>query len=362
MMKRKMKPLRRLNFRFFSLLILSFCLGCSQLGGTGGSGSPVGPGNNNLPLTWKSMALVAGTANAGAVDGTGDSALFANVSGVVSDSAGNAYVADSDSHAIRKVSTAGAVTTFAGSLGTSGNADGPGTTARLYLPKKIAIDSNGNFYVTESSGSLRKITPEGIVSTLTTSPTFTTPLGIAVDKTGTIFVADATSRLVSKINPNGLAVTLLAGGGGSGGTDGTGAAASLGVIKSMTFDPSGNLIVADWTYNTIRKITMEGVVTTLAGNPGVSGSANGTGSSATFNFPEDIICDAGGNFFVADLGNYLIRKVTADGVVTTTAGISGLSGSLLGDLPGKLVYPRSLAIKSNGELLIGDDYKILRLY
>jgi len=201
------------------------------------------------------------------------------------DGSGNVYVGDEVNHKIRKITSAGVVTTLAGS-GSSGSADGTGTLA-----------------------------------------SFNNPYGVAVDLSGNVYVADKGNFLIRKITSGGV-VTTLAGSGSSGSANGTGTAASFNYPFGVAVDGSGNVYVGDYENHLIRKITSAGEVTTLAGS-GSSGSANGTGTAASFSSPYDVAVDGSGNVYVADYYNHLIRKITSDGVVTTLAG-SGSSGSANG--------------------------------
>ena len=140
-------------------------------------------------------------------------------------------------------------------------------------------------------------------------------------------------------------LSLLAGSaGGSGNTDGTGAAASFNRPYGVATDSSGNVYVADTNNHTIRKITPAGVVTTVAGSAGVRGSADGTGAAASFNNPYGVATDSSGNVYVADTSNHTIRKITPAGVVTTLAGSAGVIGFVPGDLPGVLNSPYGVAL------------------
>ncbi|HIF27927.1 MAG TPA: hypothetical protein EYQ40_05270, partial [Candidatus Marinimicrobia bacterium] len=232
------------------------------------------------------------------------------------------------------------VTTLAGS-GSQGSANGTGTAAAFYLPTDVALDGSGNVYVGDQYNHLiRKITSGGVVSTLAgsgsqgstngtgTAASFYKPSGVAVDGSGNVYVADKDNHLIRKITSGGV-VTTLAGSGSVGSANGTGTAASFNYPSGVAVDGSGNVYVGDWGNHLIRKITSAGVVSTFAGS-GSAGSANGTGTAATFNHPYGVAVDGSGNVYVADyLGNHLIRKITSAGVVTTLAG-SGSSGSANG--------------------------------
>ncbi len=278
----------------------------------------------------------------GFADGTGSAALFNSPTSMVKDAAGNFYVADRDNHRIRKITAAGVVSTFAGS-GTAGFTNGTGAAASFNQPYALAIDANDNLYVGDRLNySIRKITPAGVVTTIAgngvsgmvdatgTAARFGEPIGIAVDAAGNIFVGDYFNNRIRKITAAGVVTTFA--GSNPGMVDGTGTAAAFNNPFGLAFDAAGNLYVSDSHNFAIRKITPAGVVTTLAGN-GNAGSANGTGSAATFSRPIGITVDANGNVYECDLDNHTIRKITPAGVVTTLAGTTGVVGSTDGTAP-----------------------------
>jgi serine/threonine-protein kinase len=241
------------------------------------------------------------------------------------------------------------VSTFAGS-GVAGSADGSGTSASFNLPNRVAFDAAGNLYVTDVQTSLlRKISTKGEVTTLSKGA-FYLPWGLAVDTKGNIYVADFWN--IYKISPTGLATTF-AGSGQLGYADGKGTAASFKNPRGMAFDRSGNLYVSDEENNRIRKISPDGVVTTLAGN-GVRGYADGTGAAAQFNLPDGIAVDAAGNLYVADTENHMIRKISPAGVVTTFAG-SGVQGAADGQgAAASFRDPAGVALDAFGNLYVAD--------
>ena len=265
-------------------------------------------------------AGLAGTS--GSADGSGSSAHFNTPIGVAADTNGNVYVADSYNHTIRKITAARAVTTLAGSAGKTGTADGTGSAARFYRPFAVAVDSSGVVYVADTlNHTIRKITPARVVTTLagvagtsgsadgqSNAATFSYPEGIAVDASGVIYVADAGNNTVRRITPDGAVTTLAGTAGTAGSTDGMGGAAQFRLPTSVAVDSEGNVLVADFANQTIRKITPAGLVTTLGGTPGETGTANGSGSAARFYNPEGLAVDREGSLYVADTYNHAIRK------------------------------------------------------
>ncbi len=312
----------------------------------------------------RGVSTFAGSGVAISTDGTGTAAAFNNPQGVAVDAAGNVYVADVQSSKIRKITPAGVVTTFAGS-GSVGAANGTGTAASFKNPSNLTADATGNVYVADFGNNLiRKITSAGVVTTFAgsgaagsangtgTAASFNGPSAVAVDAAGNVYVVDRVNNLIRKITSAGV-VSTFAGSGAQGSADGTGVAATFKGPSAIAIDASGNLYVTDSGNNLIRKITSAGVVTTFAGS-GAVGSANGTGTAASFNFPIGICLDAAGNVYVADTFNSKIRKITSAGVVTTLAGID-TTGSTNGSVTvAKFNLPYGIAVDTEGNVYVGD--------
>ena len=305
-----------------------------------------------------------------AADGNGAAARFRFPQGVAVDSNGNVHVADSGNSTIRKITSAGVVTTFAGTAGQQGSADGTGAAARFKSPSGIAIDSSGNAYVADNSGStIRKISPAGAVTTLagTAGVTgsadgigalarFNLLQGVTVDSNNNVYVADSENATIRKVTTAAVVTTFAGTAGSRGSADGVGAAARFDVPLSVAVDPSGNFYLADVGNHTIRKITSAGVVTTFAGTAGIAGSADGTGAAARFDYPVGVTVDSSGNIYVADWGNATIRKITSAGVVTTLAGTAGKRGFADGNgVDSKFGYPWGVAIDSSNNALYVTD-------
>jgi sugar lactone lactonase YvrE len=315
------------------------------------------------------VTTLAGTPGVpGSTDATGTVARFRTPSGLAVDSSGNVYVADSGNFTVRKITSAGVVTTLAGGVALHGSADGTGTAARFYAPEGVAVDSGGNVYVTDAGNdTIRKVTSGGTVTTVAggvllagfadgtgSGARFTSPFGITIDGSGNLYVADTGNSTVRKVTPSAV-VTTLAGTPGGGFADGTGSAARFYSPTGIAVDASGNVFVADEANDTIRKITPSGTVTTIAGTAGLDGSADGTGAAAQFNYPIGIAVDGSDNLYVADFANDTIRKITSSGVVSTIAGVAGTPGSTNGTGSGALFsQPVGITVDGNGNLYVAE--------
>jgi sugar lactone lactonase YvrE len=316
------------------------------------------------------VSTLAGTAgNSGSANGTGPAAQFNLPSSVSVDEEGNVYVCDYGDSIIRKVTAGGVVTTLAGTPNRTGSADGIGPAAEFYFPVEVAVDSSGNVFVTNrGDNTVRKISPTGSVGTVAGFPgqlgsvdgggphaRFNVPNGVAVDAYGDVFVTDTFNSTIREI-PVGSPVTCLAGQTGvEGSADGVGGSALFTSPSGLAIDATGNLYVSDYGTDTIRKVTPSGVVTTLAGTAGISGSADGTGAAAKFNRPGGVGVDGAGNVYVADSANNTIRKISSSGVVSTLAGSAGSFGTADGmGSSARFNQPYGIAIDGSGNIYVGD--------
>lgn len=187
---------------------------------------------------------------------------------------------------------------------------------------------------------------------------FNNPDGIAVAPGGDIYVVDAGNGTIRRIAPSGRVTTVAGSPGVTGSADGTGSAVSFNAPAGIAADRAGNLYVADTGNNTIRKITPGGTTITFAGTPGVAGSADGTGTTASFNQPSGVTTDAAGNVYVADTRNYAIRRITPSGTVTTVAGIKGTRGTADGSSTASFLGPRAITADGAGNLYVTDTFFI----
>src|SRR5581483_3239257 len=242
---------------------------------------------------------------------------------VAVDAAGNIYIADGGDHTVRKATAGGIVTTLAGGSGQGGSADGTGTNARFVYPYAVAVDAAGNVYVTDiGNQNIRKITAGGVVTTLAgtvgvagsvdgngTAAQFNLPQGIAVDAAGNVYVSDTNNSTIRRIAPNGAVTTLAGVAGQTGSADGTGAGATFNFPFGLAVDATGNIYAADYGNSEIRRISSGGTVTTFAGSASATGTADGQGGSARFDHPSAVSLDAAGNVYVIATSNQTIRQI-----------------------------------------------------
>ncbi|MEI7773194.1 MAG: autotransporter-associated beta strand repeat-containing protein, partial [Verrucomicrobiota bacterium] len=344
--------------------IQSGALGVTSLNSIVSSGS----------YTWSTLAGRNG--EWGYSDGTGSGARFNWPSGVALDGAGNVYVADSSNHVIRKITNSGEVSTFAGMRVSDawgepvgGYSDGIASAARFSWPSGVAVDGLGNLYVADRGNHvIRKISSNGEVSTFAgasgqmgyadgigSAARFNSPGSVALDGAGNLYVADVYNRVIRKITSNGEVSTFAGTPGQDGYADGTGSNARFAEPKGVAVDGFGNVYVADTNNCVIRKITSSGGVSTLAGARGLSGYADGTGGNARFSWPSGVAVDGAGNVYVTDMYNQVIRKVTSSGEVSTLAGSVYQAGYADGGgINARFNSPDGVAVDGSGNLYVAD--------
>lgn len=316
------------------------------------------------------VSTVAGQAGAGSfADGAGLAARFHTPAGLALDSAGNLFVADIENHAIRRITPAGVVSTVAGQGGNFGSEDGIGTSARFTGPAAIALDGLGNIYVADTfNHTIRKISGTGEVSTLVglaqrigktegsgTTARFNLPLGLAADGAGNVYVSDSNNHAIRKVSSAGNVTTWAGAGNSAGNVNAQGGSARFSSPQGVAVDSQGNVYVIEG-LSSLRKITPQGTVSTLAGWAGAGGAVDGTGSTVRFYQPAAIAIDASDNLYVADTFNHTIRKVTPQGVTTTLAGLAGAPGAADATVPcdARFRYPSGIAVDSGGVVYVAD--------
>jgi len=341
------------------------------------------------------ITTVAGTGTIGGYNGDNIAATSATwdfANGITVDSSGNFYIVDTNAQRIRKVTVAtGVITTVAGAgldlRGYTYNGDNiSATSALLYNPFSVAIDSTGNLYIADTYNSrIRKVTAAtGVITTVAgtgsyygyngdniaaTRAALNFPKGVAVDLFGKLLIADAGNNRIRKVT-GGFAgpavITNVAGGsyGSDIGDNFAAISASLNNPSGVAVDSSGNFFIADTLNNRIRKVTADtGIITTVAGaGPSYSGGYGGdnnVATSALLNRPVGVAVDSSGNLYVADTGNNRVRKVSAaTGLITTVAGTgsSGYNGDNIAATNATLSSPYGIAVDSSGNLYIADTY------
>ena len=346
----------KFTFRLVSVLLFAVPIAF----GIGGCGK-----ERLSPQPVNDSTIIAGSDSAGLVNGVGTAARFNRPFGLAFDAIGNLYIADQGNSVIRKMNNTTLVSTLAGKGGIQGSANGLDTAARFNKPFGVATDASGNVYVADAGNNhIRKITPAGLVSTFAgtgvagaangpDTATFNSPLGVALDGSGNVYVADYENNLIRKITPAGV-VSTFAGTGAAGADDGAGTIATFNLPESLTVDAAGNVYVVDNGNDLIRKITPAGVVSTLAGN-GQVGSANGTGTAASFHSPFGIAIDGSGNLYVADAGNNQVRKISAAGVVTTFAGSGAKGANNATGTAATFNTPSGVAVDASGNVYVADE-------
>ncbi len=303
--------------------------------------------------------------------GDGGPATSASINGpadLAVDGAGNLYIADGSNNRIRKISTTGVMSTVAGNGSKGFSGDGGPATSAAISPGGVAVDSAGNIYIADfSNNRIRKVTPQGIISTVAgggssgdggqaVGAALNGPSNIALDKAGTLYISEFNANRIRKVS-NGIISTVA--GTGTRGFSGDGAAATAALLSTPTYvqaDNAGNLYIADYGNNRIRKVDSSGVISTVAGNGTRSFAGDGgTATNASLSNPSGVALDNAGNFYICDMGNARIRKVTG-GVITTVAGSAtrGFAGDGGPAINAQMRVPAAVALDLAGNFYIAD--------
>jgi uncharacterized protein (TIGR03437 family) len=292
--------------------------------------------------------------------------------GVAVDASGNVYISDTGNQRIRQVTSAGTITTLAGTGERNFSGDGKqSTAASIADPQLMAVDPSGNLYIADQSNSrVRKVSSQGTITTFAGSgagrfagdggPSYLAvlddPQGIAIDQAGNLYIADTVNNRVRKVGADGIISTVAGNGQATfAGDGGLAIHASMVTARAAAVDNQGNIYIADRDNNRIRKVTPGGKITTVAGNGQATSSGDGgPAAAAAVNSPSGVALDAAGNLFIA--ADHRVRKVSADGTISTFAGTgqSGFSGDGGLAVNAQLSNPTGIATDPSGNLYIAD--------
>ncbi|GLF95292.1 NHL domain-containing protein [Streptomyces yaizuensis] len=322
------------------------------------------------------IGTVAGTGVAGSA-GDNEAAVSAQLNrpyGVAMDSVGTLYIADYNNHRVRKVTTDGRIGTVAGTGVAGFRGDGgPALAAQLNCPREVAVDSAGSVYIVDANNHrVRKVAADGTITTVAgsgvagflgdggpaTAARLNLPLGVAVDAAGSLYIAEYHNHRVRKVTPDGTITTVAGTGvGGFRGDGGPATAAQVNRPFGVAVDGGGVLYIADAENHRVRKVAADGTISTVAGS-GTAGFGGDGGSavSAQLSFPLAVVVDSTGALSITDHRNQRIRKVTADGTISTVAGsgTAGFGGDGGPAVSGQLHSPYGLAVDSVDTLYIAD--------
>lgn len=323
-------------------------------------------------------------------NGSGGPVRLWNPSGVAVGPSGDIYIADTDMNRILRVTRDGRSTRVAGKgipifrieghgpPPQFGGDGGPATSADLDYPTGIAVDSQGNLFMSDSfNNRIRKVSPDGFIRTIAgtgeagfggdggpaTAAKLAHPMGLAVDALGNVYVADRENNRVRKITPQGTIFTVIGGGRKWASRDRPSLSVKLYFPHGVAVDANGTLYVADTFNHRIRRLDTDGIVRSIAGT-GKQEFVGDDGPAATAGLgaPDALAIDALGNIFIADRANWIIRKITKDGIIHTIAGDRG-TGSF-GDGGPALkapIFPTSVAVDAEGNVYLTDHNRIRSL-
>jgi trimeric autotransporter adhesin len=342
--------------------------------------------NNNrvrMVSTNGTITTVAGASYGFSGDGGPaiNAGLFQPSSVAVSQS-GDLYIVDSDNFRIRQVSTSSVITTIAGNGFANYSGDGgPASNAQLNNPNGVAIDQAGNLYIADTENSrIRKIDTHSVITTVAgngisgysgdhgpaINAQLSAPNGVALDLAGNLYIADTGNSVIRKVTPAGVITTIagIQGAGGFTGDGGPAIAAQLAEPQGVAADSAGNVYIADSGNNRIRKVSLSGVITTIAGSSGAFLGDGNPAISAALNYPWSVAVDAAGDVFIADLYNQRIRKVSPSGIITTIAG-NGNSRMDSGDCgpatSASIGEPTGVAVDAPGNVFFASNFVIRKV-
>lgn len=324
-----------------------------------------------------------GTGNYTGDGGAADAATFYHPAGIASDGYSNLYIADQLNHVVRKINYTGTITTVAGS-GTAGNSGdlGNASLARLSDPTGVAVDGAENVYIADySSNVVRKVNSAGVITTVAgtgaagysgdggpaVAAKLNAPYSVALDAAGNLYIADANNNVIRKVDASGVITTIAGNGfgaglglghGGNSGDGGIATNAQLNFPRGVAVDNSGNVYIADAVNNVIREVNTSNIISTVAGNGRAGNSGDGGNAvAASLNAPAGVAVNSHGDIYISDQGNNVVRKVNSSGVISAFAGMGtpGYSGDG-GPAPlAQLNAPTSVAVDGSGFVYIADN-------
>lgn len=321
------------------------------------------------------ITTVAGSGVKG-YSGDGESATQAALNypdAVAFDTAGNLYFCDGNNNRVRKIDTQGIVTSIVGNGNATYSGDGGPAIQAGLSPTALAFDRAGNLFISDANNNrIRKVDAQGVITTIAgtgtagysgdggpaTQANLTSPYGLGFDAIGNLFFSDNGNRRIRKIDTLGI-ITTVAGNGTpeASGDGGAATAAQLSFSYQIAFDATGNLFFADYLNARVRKIDTQGTITTIAGTgtAGYSGDG-GPATQAQLSYPAAVVTDSAGNLFVSDVGDYRIRKIDTQGIISTIAGngTPGYTGDGGPSTQAALSTPYGMAFDASGNLFFGD--------
>ncbi len=320
----------------------------------------------------------------GGYTGNGGKATSAEINqpyGVTVDAIGNIYISDCQNNVVRKVNTKGIISTFAGAryFGYSGDG-GPATAAEFHYPYGLAVDGSNNLYIADNMNyRIRKVNAGGIISTIAgngvsgfsgdggpaTAAELNLPYGLAIDVKGNIYLADYSNESIRKINTDSM-ISTVAGIQYSGysGDGGPATLAELGLPTGVAIDNAGDIYIPEYANNRIRMVNTNGIISTIAGNgygapsDGAYYGDGGPATNAELYEPTDVLVDGSSNVYLYDASNYRIRVINANGIISTIVGIgdNGFSGDGGMATAAEIGFGEGFTIDASGNLYLADLY------
>ncbi|MCX6396057.1 MAG: PxKF domain-containing protein [Propionibacteriales bacterium] len=316
------------------------------------------------------LLFVAGTGTAGApTAGPATSSNLFNPYGVAVDGSGNVYIADTVNNRVEKVTPGGQLSVIAGTGDTGAPTEGPATSSNLDLPIGVAVDGSGNVYIADyGNNRVEQVTPGGQLSVIAgtssqgaptagpaTSSNLNSPAGVAVDGSGNVYIADQGNHRVEQVTPGGQ-LSVIAGTGVAGApTAGPATSSNLDNPTGVVVDGTGNVYIADGRNNQVEKVTPGGQLSVIAGTGAAGAPTAGPATSSNLRTPFGVAVDGSGNVYIADTSNHRVEKVTPGGQLSVIAGTGAAGAPTAGPATSSnLSYPTGVAVDGTGNVYIAD--------